>query len=149
MGRTKKEVDPEALKQLILKLESERQFANHNELFKTVGAELKLTPSVIYLRVKEFDIPLKTPKGKKGNPNLGDVIKTGKKPKNTDPKAAAALQKEANHFGYGALAEKALAGSLKSCIKLNCILCTQNDKNEIRNCQVFNCAFFNVRPFKP
>lgn len=152
MARTKREIDPQKLRELIVKLESENQFKNRSELFQAVAQtdwakESKLTPSVVYLRVVEFDIDIKTPKGKKGNKNLAGGPRI-KKPKVAEPKAAAALRKEAAHYGYAALAEKVLSGSMKSAIKLNCILCTSNQKDEVRNCTVFECSFHHLRPYK-
>ena len=71
MARRKTGFDLELLNQTIVDLESDRKFSSRSDLFKAIcekpwAVEAKLTPSIIYLRVKEFNIELKTPLGKRG-----------------------------------------------------------------------------------
>jgi hypothetical protein len=152
VSRTKRQVSPSDLRQVIEKLEREQKFVNRSELFQAVantpwGKINKVTPSVVYLRIKEFGIQPVTPKGKQGNPGLKGNAGP-RKPRKVSEKAAAALRKEAKYYNLESLAEEALSGSRKSCIKLNCLLCAGGIVAEVRNCQVFSCAMYSVRPFR-
>ena len=43
---------------------------------------------------------------------------------------------------------KAGNGSLKACIKLKCLDCTNWEKKEVALCQATECPLWNVRPYK-
>ena len=61
MGRRKIEVNSELLKKTIVTLENNKKYENRSALYKDVGAELGVSPSIIPSRVIEFKIPLTTP----------------------------------------------------------------------------------------
>jgi len=87
-----------------------------------------------------------TPKGKKGNLNNGTPRK--KRKRKIPDKVVKALKAEAKYYGVEVLAERALGGSMKSSIKLNCIQCCGGERTEVRNCEVFSCSFWSFRPFQ-
>lgn len=114
MGRKKRVVNKADLESLLRKLESEREYQNRSELYKAVcetewGRGLKLSPSVVYLRVNEFNLDLKTPIGKRGNMNLGSVTRT-RKQKVAPDKVVKALTKELKYLGVENLVPRILGG---------------------------------------
>lgn len=74
-GKSKKVVDRDLLTKTVAEQESEHKFTTHSDLFKAVAKAYNaatngapITYSIVGLRIKEWAIPLKTPKGKKGKP---------------------------------------------------------------------------------
>lgn len=152
MPRVKIPVDPQKLKLEIDQLENQQQFQNRSELFAALAAtdwakRLNLTPSVIYLRVNEFGINLKTPLGKKGNP----ALKGGggkRKERVATSKVSKAITALGKLYKREKLAAKVLTGSLAGAIKMKCIDCTNNNTKEIAKCESIDCPLYLVRPYQ-
>jgi len=150
--KTKTPVNKKELQNIINKLESEQTFINRNELFQAVadtdwakGHSRPLTKSVVYLRVKEFGIQLKTPKGKKGNPNLNN---TNREPKVLD----SDLFKDLHGYvpsTYKNLVKRIEKGSKTAAIKLKCLDCANYQPKEVKYCTVSSCPLWPIRPYQP
>jgi len=150
MSRTKINVDKEELINIIANLEKNRVFTNlsslYEEVCKTGWAEKfngKLTPSVVGLRVREFNIEPQTKPGKigggKGSKRKNKIVnfsKTFNYLKDNVPER------------YLARVKRASKGSIRAIIDLKCLDCTCYQNNEVKNCECVGCPLFPVRPFQ-
>ena len=71
MSRKKVEVTQEQIQKLIDRAEKDNAFKNRFYLYKYIAETkeakaLSLTPAILYLREREFDLKIKTPRGRKG-----------------------------------------------------------------------------------
>ena len=149
-GRKKLAVPEAQLRSIINQLEQERSFLNRNELFQAVadsewGQKLGISPSVIYLRIAEFNIELKTPKGKKGNPNLKGItgpreIRQSRKIPLKAIKALRSLMPD-----HPKLINKVASGSLTAAIKAMCLMCCCYEAKEVRLCTELGCPLWGHR----
>lgn len=161
MGKKTVEIDKQLLESVINKLEESATYANRTELYAATASVLHteysyklFSPAWVYLRVKALDIKLKTPEGRKGVPN-GEALKKWREEGKTKPQRkvddSTPLIKyftKEEKGKYLALAKSVKKGSLKAAVKLKCIECSNFQKDEIKNCQVFTCPLWPVRPYK-
>ncbi len=161
MGRPSLQVDQNTLTTIIEDCEKNKTYSNRSELFADVAikysaqTQIVISPSVVYLRVNEFNIPLKTPKGKKGKTIIpkGERVKRGTKfALDSDAQRTFALLKKEIIAESGGrflpVLKKAEQGSIKAILKLMCLTCANYQTNEIKFCQVFQCPLHPIRAYK-
>ena len=162
MARTKIPVDAAKLQETVSGLEANRTFVNQSALFQAVAETewakgLKLTPAVIYLRVREFKTTCKTLPGKKGGVMTQeriDAMRAGRgtrQPRSEKMKGFAdSFEKMRKAFPAKSLPiiEKAEQGSLRAAIKLMCLDCSGQQAVEVRNCVCPGCPLFPHRPYQ-
>jgi hypothetical protein len=155
------QVDKQKLTDLINLLEKQETFTNRSALFQKVSEKysaengIQVSPSVIYLRVKQFSIPLKTEKSKfdpsrfrekLNNIAVGDDTITPKAKQTTSDLLEYADTKEKEK--YLKVAKSTLRGSRKSCIRMMCLQCSNWQPKEIKNCPCVGCAIYLFRPYQ-
>lgn len=153
MGRVKIEIDKSALVAVINKLESAKKFDNRSQLFNAVSEEMNISASLVMLRIKEFNIELKTPVGKRGRAK-GTVISDSQKKamqegRKNKAKIIVNVDSLRKNFpeNYTGLLNKLETGSLAAAIKAKCLDCTNFQTVEIKNCQCVACPLFSFRPY--
>lgn len=148
MPRTSVTVDRERLIKAIEQAESKGPLKNLSVLWEDASVaynDPKVTPSVVYLRAREWALPVKTQPGKRG--------RAGATPATSREKGARIelptfdmLRKE--YPEHKRTIDKAERGSLKAAIKLKCIDCSNNQKQEIKECMVKGCSLYPFRPWR-
>lgn len=164
MGRIKVVVDKAELQACLELVEKEGPFKNRSELYKAMAeTEWALknfyTFSVMMLRVEEYGLTPKTPKGKRGNPNLAQIANastTVRRPRSekiaADPdfeRWAKALRKDEFMKKHPTIVEAVINGSQSARSALQCIDCASGDKETIRYCTCIACPNLMFRPYKP
>ena len=161
MSKKTIEIDKTRLTKILNDLESSEIFSNRSALFEKASIKYgeRCTPAIVYLRVKQWNIPLKTEKKKPGEHLKGGNVEalkqfreTGEvKPKkikaDTRPLIVEFTREE--NGKYLKIAKSIKKGSLKSAIKLKCLDCCNFDKKEIKYCACPSCPLWPVRPFQP
>lgn len=167
MSKKPIELNKSTVEQIVAKLEAAKTYPNRNALYKDIVDELvknhgykPFSSATIYLRVKEWNLELKTPQGKrggglKGNPealkNWRESNKNGEGPKSRNVDNTKPLiqfwSKEMNGK-YLKLAKSIKRGSLKAAVKLKCLECANFQLEEIKDCQCTDCPLWPVRPYK-
>ncbi len=155
--KTKRHIDREELENQLNLLEEGQQFTNRSALYKAVcetpwGIAQNLSPPLIYLRVKEFQIPLRTPLGRRG----GGTMEAARAQRSAGLSKKDKLAVFARTFQilrakmphHENIIQKAEEGSTKALIKLKCLDCCCDQREEIRNCLVVSCPLFPVRPYQ-
>lgn len=153
-------VDRSLLEKTIQALEAAQSFSNRSQLFDAVvtdynkAADVPINSPLVYLRVKSWDIPLKTPKGKPGrsggNPTLGTAVRVPRATKFKDASVQKSLSalKVVTNPKYHNLVKRASKGSLKAAVILKCIDCACEDRKSIKECCVLSCPLWPFRPFQ-
>lgn len=129
MARTKIIIEQETLEAAIQEAEKDGPLTNQSVLWKEVAriynekTGQNISHSVVYLRVKEWNIEVKTEPGKKrrSGPQMSQQDDI---PLKTASKA-----------------------DLRTAIKKCCINCCGGDKKEVAHCRVENCALHPYRPY--
>lgn len=127
---------------------------------------LEITPSIVMLRIKEFNLTVKTPIGQRGRQagvkmtdehkaalaaGRQNRVKGGRKAKfekNPEIKAALVDLKEKTPESYVSLVEKIAAGSMRAAVRLNCLQCSNYQRVEIKECNCTGCPMFAFRPYQ-
>lgn len=153
MGRTKIQIDKSEFISKIKELESNQKFSNRNDLANAVSEHMNITPAVVLLRIKEFDVQLQTPKGKRGR-QPGTKLSAEHKQAMSNGRSSKRvignikeLRKEFPESRQGLL-DKVEKGSLSAAIKAMCLSCTQYQTVEIKNCSCESCPLHSFRPYK-
>jgi hypothetical protein len=159
MSKKPLDIDRQVMTDILNKLELAKTYTNRNALFEDASSEyhsargLKVSPAVIYLRVKEWQLTLKTANGKRGRAPGSGPVPQGERHKklknNSSLKAMRAewtADKDAKPFMK--LIDKIANGSLKSAIKANCIACANFQREEVKHCQVVSCPLHSIRPYQ-
>lgn len=135
-------------------------FAKAIDQYKSLGGVEadKLTKILVYQRVKQWGLELKTVAGRKGRA-LGTKVE--RKPRvvtmtPTKQMSFAAVRSSIKSARLPAAAETRLntlvskveKGSLKAAIKLNCLSCANFQREEVANCECYECPLFSLRPFQ-
>ena len=116
-----------------------------------------LSKGVIYLRIKEFDIPVTTAKAEpylsrvKNNAlfsNTGEPQEAKERFNPDDVKACGRAMAGYFDAGHHPMVRKAVKGSMKAAIRLKCLDCCADNKAEIKNCNVTTCPLWLYRPFQ-
>lgn len=159
MGRTKVNLPKEKLVKTIKEVEKDGPLKNRSELAEFVGDRLGVTGSIVLLRLKEYKIEPKTPKGKRGR-QPGEKIprgnRTTRKEKFSSNEAKKAInelissipQEYRKKTEYKSLVKRMKNGSMDAIIKLKCLDCCCHQKSEIRNCRILSCPLFLIRGYK-
>lgn len=163
-GRSSAPVDRNLLTQIIVDLENKQEFKNLSHLYIAVSDEYNKNPvkpitnSIVMLRILEWEIPVKTQKGKKGNSNIG-MTRKGPRLKRSekfakDPKFAEVfneLRKSVKRNGgerFLPLVNRAEKGSLKAAVQLHCLDCCAYQTKEVKNCSSYICPQWAFRPYQ-
>ncbi len=158
MARTKITVDRNELEEQIRLAESSQVFSSHFALYNYIANtdwarnHIKpLTPSVIMLRIKEFNIAINTQKGVPlgivGLVQSHSNIREDKIPSDQRKKIVHRMMLDIPEK-YHKLIKPALRGSAKAAIKLKCLDCTAFQKKEIALCECISCPLWTYRPYK-
>lgn len=159
MSRKALEVDQNKLSARIAELEGQRTFTSHNELFQILAPEFNVAPIILRNRVELWGIQLKTQKGRRGR-KAGQIIQKFTKTDRTK-RANSSLLKDLARMnqqhmlendgrpigGYDKKIEGIKKGHVKSLIWAKCMQCSCGQKDEIKHCQVKDCALFGIRPY--
>jgi len=163
MARKRVEIDPAVLHTAIQTVEFQETFRNRTELWKAVAAYLveqgiKITASVVYLRVKEHNIKVQTPVGKRGGGEAlararaaGKVHRTSKADKMKGDKNIQASLRQLEMVTperWLPVVEQIKRGSRTAAVKLRCVECCGYQTVEVRECQVFDCSLWAFRPYQ-
>lgn len=156
-GRKPIQLDKAEFQSVITLLENTNQFANRTLLWQAVEASewaksrlpRPLTAQVAMMKADEFGLEIKTTKGKRGrSKGEGPIAGGGRKKKFFDVSQIVETIPPDMREGLSKTIQKAQSGSLKARIKLKCLECSVWQKGEVANCQVTDCALFDVRPYK-
>ena len=180
MARTAVKVDRIKLVSAINEVEKNGPFRTRTKLYDRAAREynssvsdtsLEITPSIVMLRIKEFNLTVKTPIGQRGRQSgvkmtdehkallaagRKNRVKGGRKAKfEKNPQIKAALndlrdKTSSNHYAapYLPLVEKIAAGSMRAAVRLNCLQCSNYQRNEIKECNCTGCPMFAFRPYQ-
>jgi hypothetical protein len=165
MGRGKSaEVDRAAFIEAVRICEEGKTFSNRSALYEAVankyneaGGKQPITPSVAYLRIKDWGLEVKTPLGKRGrgsNPNLGKIPKGTRVSKASKFKKDPAIQKSFAELKqivperYMPLYERTIKGSRTAAAKLLCLECSGWMSAEVRLCCAYSCPMWAFRGYQ-
>lgn len=175
MARTSVAVDRAKLIFSIAEVEKNGALVNRSVLHTKVAEYYngvvidspKITPAIVGLRIKEWNINVTTPVGKRGRQagvsmtpeqkallaNRTRTTRSEKFAKN--PEIKAALQDLKSEIGsskesslYLPLVDKICGGSMKAAVKLMCLTCSNFQRNEVKECGATNCPLYAFRPFQ-
>lgn len=171
MARTKVVIDEALLRRVIKETEEAKHYTARSALFNDVssaynqritGSMKPLNGQLVYLRVRELGIELKTPVGKRGRAagfvNTGvRVPRADKLAGSKDAKATFSAIRDELKLQYEdgssakrflPLVDKMESGSLKAAIKMKCLSCANYDPQEVKACQIILCPLLPFRPYK-
>lgn len=173
-GRKTIEFDIPTIQKLIMLAEEKNTYSGrdplYNEvvrLYKESGAPNadRLTPILVYQRVKKFNLEVKTAPGKRGRAK-GEGFPARRTTPTTSPAKSAHIQKlrrfvinegyphtkdknKPAHVRAIKLVDKVARGSMKAAIRLKCLECANFDREEIKNCQCGDtCSLWSLRPYQ-
>lgn len=165
MGRSPLIVKKEELQKIVSELEATRTFTNQQELFLAVsesewGKNVRnanwrvkgIQPAVVYNKIRELGVTVKTPKGRKGRVAGQVVNRTARadKMKRKDiQKAVADVRKDINLYPgdnakYMRIVDKVAEGSLKDAIKLKCMECRGYEGTDYKECKSTGCPLLPI-----
>jgi hypothetical protein len=122
--------------------------------------KLWITPSIVLLRVKEWNLAVSTPVGKRGRQPGSTIPRKLDEHGNPIPRAqrkgrrASKTNMGAMRAGefrgeqYQGLLTRIENGSLTARIKANCLACAGFVTAEVANCGCTGCPLWDVRPFQ-
>lgn len=170
MAKIARKVDKKTLQNAINEVESKETFTTRSALHDAVAPIYnknkkkefpEITSSIVMLRITEFKLDVKTPKGKRGRqPGAklpkgfgggGAKNRTTRKEKfqnNPDIVAHFAKLRKVTPERFLKVLDRAEAGSMKSAVKLHCLQCVNFETKEVRNCQSMgSCPMWSYRPY--
>lgn len=160
MGRSPLMVSKDKLQETIDSLESLCEFPNigalceavsssewgkaiKNEAFKVKG----IAPQMVYKKIGELGITIKTKAGKRGRAVGSKVNKRSRADKLASIPQMRRFQEritnEVRDTGYEKTAEKVVAGSIKAACKLMCAQCV-GYTDAFKACETTNCALYPI-----
>lgn len=166
MARTTTPVNKDKLIAAITEAEANGPLSNHAALWVAVAdiynktEETKISHSVVNLRVKEWNLPVKTQAGRRGRTSMTEEQKQKMHESRTSTPRKSRSEKMAKFTKtfvaweknfppqYAKLIEKAKKGSMKAAIKLNCLGCCAFVAKEIAKCSCFGCGLYPFRPYQ-
>ena len=168
MAKKTTPVDRPKLVQCIQEAEKDGVLANQSELFKKV-AELYnateegkgITHSIVGLRVKEWDLEVQTPKGRRGLGPMSDEQKAAMQAARGNRKSKAekfaesdtvqkilSELKEMTPERFHPLVESIRKGSRSAAVKLHCLECSGFQTKEVKLCACNTCPMYLFRPYQ-
>lgn len=160
MGRVKLEVAKEKLISVITEIEANGSFINRSALADAIANTewaknynpRPITTSVILSRIDEYNIELKTPKGKRGRQSGVSLTDDQKKKmmegRNQKNKMSLNELRKATPEKRKGLVNKIENGSRSAAMKLMCLFCTDHNTQEIKHCTISKCPLFSFRPYQ-
>ena len=130
---------------------------------KVVNPSKPITHSVVYLRIEEFKIPIKTKAKKRGRGKMTDEQKAAMQAGRAASKGKTKAQKFAadpvaqRNFQllrdrtperFHPVIDKVEEGSRTAAVKLACLECSNFQTVEIRECPCEQCPLFMFRPYQ-
>jgi hypothetical protein len=120
-----------------------------------------LTKGVVYLRIKDWGIPVKTVAGKRGRQKMTEEHKKkmqearkagrsrGERIKR-DPKKQEVIANLRDEVPkrFLPLVDRIARGSKVAALKLNCLQCVGYETRAVRECESVNCAMWLFRPYQ-
>ena len=160
MSRTPIPIDKCRLTAILTDLDS-KGFENRSKLFqKTIEVynteyDKKIKPSIVYLRVKEWGVELKTPPGKRGRqpgqsgPTTLHVPRSVKFAENPKIKQSLCQIKAVVPERFQPVVNRVIKGSMKAAVNLKCLDCCDYQPIEVKLCECNACSLWPFRPYKP
>lgn len=170
MAKVAKPVNRQRLAEAIASAEAEGPLANRQMLYGAVAERYNIacgatcpkdwiTPSIVMLRISEWQMTIKTPVGKRGRPigskipqkldENGQPIRRNRKGRKASAENMAAMREgEFSSTSYDGLMARIESGSLTARIKANCLACAGFVREEVKHCGVTSCPLWDVRPFQ-
>lgn len=172
IGRAATEVDQDKLTAALTEAEKDGALSNRSLLYTKVaelynnGAENKISPSVVNLRIESWKLVCKTEKARirtikdigdepKPSKAIQDDVKIDLKPRYGKEMTYAQNMVGIRHLltrngmkKYMPLADKIANGSKAAAIKLNCLQCCGFEKKEVKYCTCTDCPMFTFRPYR-
>lgn len=147
--------------------EASQKFPNLNALWSRVAdlyntkksnTEKAITLSVVYLRVKEWNLPFITKAGKRGRasmtPQQIQAMQSARKSRKPRKEKLKAFKKTFSMIRtktpkrFLPMVDAIENGSLRAAIKLNCLECVGYEVKEVKLCTSNDCCFFPHRPYQ-
>jgi len=162
MARTKLVVHKMDLKQQIDLAECHQTFDTRQALAEAIAdtdwaknyQPKPITASVVLLRIAEFGIEPKTPKGKRGrakgtklSSSQKAAMQAGRGKKRIDKGTIEELRASVPLSLYP-LVDRIENGSKVSAIKMKCLECCCFVKSEVRDCEIKTCPLWSIRPYQ-
>lgn len=170
MARIKKNINRKSLEQAIKQAEKDGPLTNRGELWKAAADiynennKEKITHSVVYLRVNEWEIEVKTPVGKRGraggpmSKETKNKIAESRKNRKSKSKKFESSEDAQQHFEelrkntpkrFHPLIALIAKGSRTAAVKLNCLQCCGYATKEVRFCLSRKiCSMWLFRPYQ-
>ena len=180
MARTKIKIDRKKFNAAIKQAEKDGPLPNRSELYKTVaeiyngmvppqdretGRRNHISFSVVSLRVKEWEIKVKTPVGKRGraagvpmSDEQKKKMQASRKNRKSKGEKFENSDEAQEHFGYlkkttpkrfHAIIDAIAKGSRTAAVKLQCLQCCGWVTKEVRSCSSIKiCPLFLFRPYQ-
>ena len=158
MARTTIPVNRQKLVEIIAKLEGENQYTNRSTLFAAISQQYgdsRITPAIIYLRVREWGLTLQTPVGKRGRKlgehkgiAIGKVARAEKFARNEGIKNALVELVKTTPQRFQPVGQRVDNGSKKAALQLKCFDCCDYQTTEVCHCPVVNCSLWAFRPYQ-
>lgn len=172
MARKSVEVDKNKIVLAIKEAEKEGPLENrsvlYNKVCKIYNVSIAednnlqiITPAIVGLRIKEWNLQIVTPVGKKGRRSgfsgldRSNIKRTSRQEKfAANPVIKSAIQDLRKEISrkykgtYDALVNRIQQGSMKAALKLMCIDCCNGCRKEIENCGATNCPLYAFRPYQ-
>jgi hypothetical protein len=131
-------------------LEESGDFKSHSELWEAVAASAwgrglrgrRLTAAFFCTRARELGVVVKTPTGKRGR---GNSKRSDKLKRHSRTYELLLVQFP---LAYRSVVKAAQEGSLRAAIKAKCLDCSNFQREEIKYCQVVDCALYPIRPYQ-
>lgn len=156
--RTPTPVNQSLLCDCITEIESVSPCKNRSDLHKKVAelynakADVSISHSVVGLRIKEWGIEVKTPKGKKGRRPGQKVVRGERKSKSEKFEQSEMAQEvlkalaDRTPQNLQHIVEQISNGSRAAAVKLHCLECVGYNYAEVRRCTAKACPLHLFRP---
>jgi hypothetical protein len=162
-------VDKQLLKDCVVKSEENGALTNRSQLWEKVAelynqkSKTPITSSIVYLRVKDWNINCITPKGKRGRGKLTEDQKAkmaaGRKGATRVSKAEqfhakpeykehVLRLKDVTPKTFHNLVARATNGSRTAAQKLFCLQCVGFSRKDVRECNGKTCPMYLYRPYQ-
>jgi hypothetical protein len=175
MSRAVIPVDRKKFEAAITSAEANGGLANNSilatkvaDIYNKMSPPKPITFSVVLLRIRDWKIVVKTVPGKRGraagvkmSPEHKQAMLDGRKDrksrgekfkKNPKYNAAVSAMKQVcvshNKQQYLPLVDLVVKGSTNASKKLNCLMCTSFQTQEVRKCSDLSCAWWLSRPYQ-